>query len=506
MTKNEIEKALTSPTLEVRKSLAEDETIRLNASQIRRGMSDKSPLIRYIFARRCLYNTRNKKKLTEKQMKIGLNDSNASVQALFVESNDKISLSDMNSYLGGNSVEVTVAAIKNLKAVITDEQINLILNSNSKRIRDAFVQRPIPFNDSIIDKLSNDSSPSVRKRCSYFDSSSLSYSFDYYLELGMLDRDENVRECFYDGLFSSGYQLKNDKHHRFSYYQLERGLKNGNAKIRESLSNKKFPFYTRKQILRGLKDDSIRVRSSFVNNKYVKLTDKQVFDIFNDDIYEVICAFADRDKPPLTKKQIELGLTSKYSDIRVKFANKHFVNFTDEQIKRGLDDDNEKVVIAFASNPNASKVLEHRKIEQLSTSSDFLARLHIGASNLDLTQEQMNRGLTDKNDYIREVFALRKNVLLTEEQIDHGLTDPNHFIRSIFAKKRNFKPSKKQVDRGIRDPRAIVALSFLERDDITLTMDQVQYLLERGDFMIFIELKKRDEYTTYQACKKTMKP
>lgn len=360
MTRDEIEKRLTSPNLEIRKLFAENRSLSLTEEQIDRGLADESPIIRYIFAKRYGYDTTSRKNddytLTNKQMENGIKDVNPSVRALFIEISSNISSEDIDKYLKDTSFEVKTAITKNDVADIklTHTQIETILSFKDRRVIAAFTKSA-----SILaanqEKFALLLPGSGKEQKPLFLKLPIS---KYDKERGLLCQHSNIRKAYSEYFLASKYFIASkyflaprNSFSNFNYYQIERSLKDESDDVRSFFINQDYQFYTGKQINRVLQDKNIEIKRKLLRNKHIILTNEQINSILEEDIFDVTFAFTltfDHflTLRPLTDEQIELGLTSKHPAIRENFAHKD-IPLTDEQIKRGLNDEDEYVRAEF---------------------------------------------------------------------------------------------------------------------------------------------------------------
>lgn len=499
MTENEIEKGLTSLSLEVRKSFAENKAIfkLFKSFQIKRGLADENPLIRYVFAKMCF---ENRIYLGREELENGLKDTNSNVQALFIKEADSLIMTDdyIDLCLKNGSAEVKIALLRNLYFKFIDKESYVLMDSPVARVNFEFIKRiGLPTTKEERDALWHKFGPEIKTRFAFpFDRDSVNKSLKYSryeLERGLIERHSSVRTSF--GTEAAFYRFNN-----INSYQLERGLMDRYSSVRYMFSSEGFQFYTEKQIARGLMDENSNVRLSFIRNTNIKLTSKQGINIFNNDVLDEVKAFANRVGGKFTPEQVEMGLTSKYHEVRMAFAGNESICLTDEQIKRGLKDDNYYVVLRFISRRDSFRLLDTKTV-------DYLIRLpephnsikyKLLSKVMNFTKEQLQFLLCHNDDYTRRLVAGKEDITLSEKQIEYGLIDQCPNVRMEFAKRTDFRPNRMQVDRGIRDQSYNVVLAFIDRDDITLTPEQIAYILDESKSRTLIStLKDRGHSTNH---------
>lgn len=517
MTKEEIEAGLLSLDLETRKSFAENSSLRLTKSQINRGLNDSSPIIRYIFACRCIRKANDKKPFTHSQIENGLKDRNSSVRSVFMRHNNiLISPQNIEDFLKDSSVEVKVSLAKNRGINFTEKQKMEGIKSNIKRIRGAFAER-VSHEDGV-NKILNDTDAGIKSR---FVSRSFFNISRYQLEKGLIDSSPNVRISFY----SPSIDIES-----ISYHQLERGLRDNNNKVRAKFSNKEYKFYTKKQVARGLNDAYIKVRCSFAANSNIELSENQIADILRSNSYSVIYSFIrySNSRSKLTSEQVEMLLNSKFPEIKAVLAESEDLTLTEEQIKRGLNDKNNKVMVSFINRYGTLKCIDATMVERMLTGAEEVRRAIVAKDGIVFTQDQANRGLIDTNMQVRANFVAHNHDKLTDEQIENalideeplvretaamyigsqqitpeqierGLKDIDERVRLVFIERSDFTLNKMQIDRALKDDSQWVRLALLNRKGIAITQDQVRYLLEDSSFDIVRAVKNRGEYLEYRS-------
>ena len=86
-------------------------------------------------------------------------------------------------------------------------------------------------------------------------------------------------------------------------------------------------------------------------------------------------------------------------------------------------------------------------------------------------------GLTHENKDVRHIASLQE-VQYSEDQIERGLTDPCEWIRADFARYTLFTPTASQVERGISDKDSDVRTCWAHRTDVVLNDEQKTRLLK----------------------------
>lgn len=376
---DKIESGLKSPDLEVRKAFAEDLSFKLNASQIARGLNDNSPIIRYIFAVRCINGEYEDCLLSESQIKQGLKDGNESVRAVFMRNNEHFITSEyIDHFLKDDSTEVMIALARNNYINFTREQIKIGLSSPIKRVHNAFLKRLIDLNKTNQNKLDNNDvfllnpNPSIASRFLMLEPE-LSF---FEIERGFISPNANVRLSYVSYVTNSIYA------HNFctNYMQLDRGLNDGSAKIRKS--------WLTKAIRDGL-----------------SLTKKQIDSLLDDsyiDIRKEICFYTD----DFTDEQIERGLTDKDKHVRESFIRANRTNLTEKQINRAIKDPSSYI---------RAKIVEHvpnlteEQIEPLLSDTSLRVIFSIiGSDGLDLTEKHIAILLKNDNPLVVDTIKYRQ--------------------------------------------------------------------------------------------------
>lgn len=335
MKREEIENGLTSPNLEIRKLFAEDKGVfhSLSEYQIKRGMSDINPLIRYIFVKMC---HECNKKITSEQRKLIQKDKDPNVQKLIKKNDNNINLEDVS--------------LPSLPPSVSRYELEKGLISQYPRIRLLFNKRFLQ-DDNII-KL-------------------------HQLERGLTDKDLKVRKSFCDRDFQF-----------YTKRQVARGINDSDSEISNifvgnsniTISNKqaedifkrdvfdvintfvhRVGVFTKEQLELCLTSKYQYIRASIAQRK-VKLTDEQIKRGLNDKSEDVVNVFTSRRDSLrfVDYKKIEQALTSRHDFIRLEMSKRDDIKLNKDQINRGLGDKNEYVRGSFAKradfNPNEEQI------------------------------------------------------------------------------------------------------------------------------------------------------
>lgn len=476
MTEDEIENGLTSPSLEIRKSFAENKDIfRLfNSSQIERGLADKSPIIRYIFiklSRECY------KKITPEQYKIAQKDKNQNVRALAIQHSNKFGTEDIDNYLKDPAIEVKLAIASNRFIKLTKKRIKFILKSEDKRIIKIFVEkiREAIQKDQSLELLSK---LNMEQR-SLFVSAQASLASRYEMESGLIHRYHNIRASFAQDFFLNLVCSSINRYNPISHYQLDRGLRDDSVQVRRGFLNRNFSLYSIKQVERCSKDEDMSIRRCIFNATDITLTDEQIKRGLNDSSDDVVASVIESDYSLkfLDIKTIEKISMSRSYKVKKALVEKPGVTFTDEQIERLINDNNPHIQWCISKN-----------------------------ASIKFTDDQIEMGLTSKNSTIRGNFARRFDFKPNKAQVDRGIIDSSSNVRNSFIKRRNIKLSEEQIDIIIGDDNYANLWGLLTRDDITLTSIQIKRLLKYTGKELVKVLKKRSDYIEYQKNKKESKP
>lgn len=498
-TEEEIEAGLLSPDLETRKSFAECKGIKLSDSQMERGLIDKNPLIRYIFAKK-LYDhdyslRRYKYNITEVQIKRGMNDKNASVRALFVKyQSGFISREEIENILSDNSTEVVTALASNYLVTFKAEHVELALKSPIKKIRDAFSKRFTHINSmngQLADKLLSNNSLKV---CGTENMSLSKDITNQKVERGLIDSSPRVRIIFINHIFK-------DKAFPIGYHQLERGLRDPSERIREcwlrgTYVHKKL---TKNQIKRALDDISDGVRIAVLGNIDIEIgSEERAQILLNRNSYSVIQTLLTRSDTFLKRNEIEAGLTSKYVNTRLAFVDNISFHLDSDQIKRGLEDENNYVRAKFIRIPQAKQFFDDKNIEQMLKHISPVIRCAIAnRTDIKINKKQVDRGLLDEDSSVRKIFALKEGIELTSDQIAVGLTDESSEVRAAFLNRDDIVLTKEQIDDCVRDGSVWVRFSIIERGDIELTREQCIFLSKDKNIPLSKQLRKRIDYNVH---------
>ena len=80
---------------------------------------------------------------------------------------------------------------------------------------------------------------------------------------------------------------------------------------------------------------------------------------------------------------------------------------------------------------------------------------------IQMTEDEIEAGLTSEDATVREAFALRTDYTPTPEQIERGLTDENDQVREAFAKREDIIFNEEQIERGLKDECERVRAKFI---------------------------------------------
>lgn len=440
---------LTSPDLEIRVAFAENKEILLTEEQIEFGLTDSSPIVRYIIAKRFINSEYKALLLSNSQIERGIKDENDRVRALFMQYNDLFVLDEnVDTLLKDESLETKLALAKNIYISFTDEQLKVGLSSPIDRVRTAFSKKAMLPNKINKNKVRNskflltDSSPSVRNSFLILNP----VMSDYERERTFIDSDPNIR-------LSS-----------LSVYTY--------------LTHKSLYYFNRRQIDRGLKDGNIGVRYAWLEKVIednLGLTNKQIDELLNDRCVRIRLAIVKAENITLTKQQINMATCDSCYIIRCAIVDRKDIFLSSEQIDNGLTDENEIVRSSF--------MCRYVKI---------------------LNEKQVTRALNDSYSRVRFLASTFVD-FFTPEQIEIGLGHIDKDVRLFFSQKRSFIPDVLQVKRGLVDDYCNVRLAFVNRRDITLTPEQIKSLSLDSDFNVKNAVKKRKEYMALYNRSKPLK-
>lgn len=521
MTEEEIENGLASPDLEIRKKFAVDKRFRLTKSQIERGLKDKSPIIRYIFASR-YSDMRNHQdgdeQLTSVQFRRGLKDPNDSVRAVFARNNKFTSKEDMDDIMQDQSAEVKMALTYNPSIRATTPEVEEIVRIYKEMLEltstaAMFASHERKKNKNIYKGMINDLH-------SHFKNLSINIEFyklnAYELERGLTSHLKNIRKIF------AYYAYMHRGDFILTQGQLDRGLTDEDAFIRNCFYNSigAAKFFSDKQIKRGLKDKCPLVRAYFIENRDIDLTEDNVIDITEDDSHYVKSEFIRRRSNFLPEKQVDQCLRGKDSDIKLAIISSVQIQLTEEQKKCLLKDKDASVRCEFVKryghkltpeqtgfileNDTAdvrTAIFESKYInmnpKHISVRCEFIKR-----RGNELTPKQIEAILKNDTTDVKSAILENKHINMTPEHISLALNDESTRIRTYVIGSDRFSFSPSQIENGLNDANGKVVAAFIRKEGVieSLSQEKINWLFNRrtSSFIKMALIEKDVSFTEEQ--------
>ena len=81
----------------------------------------------------------------------------------------------------------------------------------------------------------------------------------------------------------------------------------------------------------------------------------------------------------------------------------------------------------------------------------------------NLSTEEIEDGLTNKDPWTRYSFAKYTDYTPTAAQIERGLTDENLAVRREWIKRMDYTPTEAQIERGLADDNSDIKETWITR-------------------------------------------
>ena len=267
-------------------------------------------------------------------------------------------------------------------------------------------------------------------------------------------------------------------------------------RIRSVTFSKKF---TDSEIDAALNDISESVKIAVITHHRIKLTEAQIERCLTDENSQVRVALLSRAIFALTPIQIERALIDNDINVQLAILQRGDIEFTPEQFHRGLNSKDNNLYKLFI---DLLKKQENTLFYQQALTHDDPEKRIDGYINVaSLTQEQINRGITDPALSIRIVCAKRPECIITPQiledalfscsselsnaclnkydglftdtHIELGLKSTDYRIRTIFASSNKTKLSALQIIKLLNDKSSTVKAAVAYRDDFEPTPEQL---------------------------------
>lgn len=163
---------------------------------------------------------------------------------------------------------------------------------------------------------------------------------------------------------------------------------------------------------------------------------------------------------------------------------------------RGLIDGSMRVVAAWIRRKDV--VIEDKDLSSLE--KNFHNKIITSAvqdrKNYRYSAEEISDYFENSSNFRLRCFVSKLDYFKpTDEQAEKGLTDRGYGLRVIFAKNKNYTPTPHQVERGLSDEVREVVIAFLEREDVYVPPNRIKEMLKSKDRFLLPHVLLRKEYT-----------
>ncbi len=369
---------------------------RLSPEEWESAMNDSNPLIRLLVVARSDFS------LERKRLDRALSDLSDDVRRICVEKcGAELTKADVKTLLLDPSSGVRLALLRAKASTLTKDQVEHALNDSEPAIRLTVIQVP-----------------------------------------GFFPTDQQL----FRGLERGNWVEVKTMLERMSKAQTALVLAHPSADVRSAAFGYATLALTPAQIQAGLQDLDEQVQRAVIDRDDVQLTPRQFVDIIESGCLDIIDAASRKASIECVEEALNLADESLCARVIGQAST-----MTTDQVNRCIADPRYEVALTVLKK-KGRKLTQGQVSIALQSTSPEVRRLAVDLYGVErLSAKQFSACLSDSDEMIRCLAVSCQLVEISEDQMEQALVDRNLRVRSAAASRKDFSPNVLQFKRGQAD-------------------------------------------------------